>query len=273
MIHKVYKRIRNIIKKEWEITFHNINSALFITLLPLLITAQVLVVIYLVIKFASGDALMSTILQAGVEKLVKMIPALSDLPSIEKFQVFFYLQFPIYLLLIPTMIANSFATFSIIEEKQTHTLEPLLATPVRTWELLLSKSLAGSIPAIIITWICTGIFLLGVTWIGPLHLLKFVLTSSWFISIFVLVPLITVLSFMLGVIASSRANDPKSAQNMAVVIVIPVLSIVGIQLIGLTVFTPLKLIIMAIVIGVLDIIILRIAVSLFQRESIIVKWR
>jgi ABC-2 type transport system permease protein len=78
---------------------------------------------------------------------------------------------------------------------------------------------------------------------------------------------------MLGVIASSRANDPKSAQNMAVVIVIPVLSIVGIQLIGLTVFTPLKLIIMAIVIGVLDIIILRIAVSLFQRESIIVKWR
>lgn len=267
------KRISNIIKKEWETIFYNINSALFITLLPLIITAQALVLIYLVTKFTGEGALMNTILRMGVEKLEAMMPSLSSLSSIEKFQVFFSLQFPIYLLLIPIMIANSFATFSIIEEKQTRTLEPLLATPVRTWELLLGKALAGAIPAVIMTWICAGIFLFGIAWIASSHLLRFVLTSSWFISLFLLVPLITVLSFMLGVSASSRASDPKSAQNMAVVIVIPILSIIGVQLIGLIVFTPLMLMAMAVAIGILDIITLRGAVYLFQRESIVVKWR
>jgi ABC-2 type transport system permease protein len=269
----VYKRLRNIIQKEWETTFYNLNSALFITLLPFIITVQALGVIYIVIRFAGEAALMNTILQAGVEKLKEMIPALANLPPIERFQVFFYLQFPLYLLLIPTMIAISFATFSIIEEKQARTLEPLLATPVRTWEILLGKSLAGAIPAVIMTWICAGVFLLGVMWIGPSHLLKFVLNSTWFISLFLLVPLVTVLSFMLGVLASARASDPKNAQNMAIIIVIPVLGVIVVQLIGLMVLTPFKLLITAIAIGISDIITLRLAVYLFQRESIVVKWK
>lgn len=269
----VRKRISNIIRKEWETTFYNLNSALFITLLPLLITAQALVYIYVIIRFAGGDALMSTILRLGVEKLEMVIPALPGLSSTEKLQVLFYLQFPIYLLLVPMMIANSFATLSIIEEKQTRTLEPLLATPVRTWELLLGKSLAGAIPAVVMSWICAGLFLLGAVWIGPPELVRVALTPSWLISLILLVPLITVLSFMLGVVASSRANDPKSAQNMAVIIVLPVLAIIAVQLIGLTVFTPMMLVVLAAAIAVLDILILGAAVRLFQRESIVIKWR
>ncbi|GFP18874.1 hypothetical protein HKBW3S03_00379 [Candidatus Hakubella thermalkaliphila] len=266
-------RIANIIIKEWQTTFGNLNSALFITLLPLLITVQALVLIVLVSRFAGGEALMDTILRTGVAKLEEMMPTLSSLPVIEKFQVFFFLQFPIYLLLIPIMIAISFATFSIIEEKQMRTLEPLLATPVSTWELLLGKALAGAIPALIITWVCAGLFLVGVVWMGLAHLLSLVLTPSWFISLFLLVPLVTVLSFMLGVIGSSRANDPKSAQNIAFVIVLPVLAIIGVQLTGLILLRPLMFIVMAVGIAILDILTLRVAVYLFQRESIVVRWR
>lgn len=268
-----YRHISNIIVKEWETTFYNLNSALFITLLPIIITLQALILIYLVIKFSSSDALINTILQKGVEALEGVMPSLLTLSPIEKFQVLFYSQFPIYLLFIPLMIAISIATFSIIEEKQMRALEPLLATPVRTWELLLGKALAGAIPAIVMTWICAGIFLFGVAWIGSSHLLKFVVTSSWWISLLFFVPLVTVLSFMLGVIASSRTNDPKNAQNISILIILPPLGIIGIQLIGLAVFTPLKLIIMAVIIAILDIITLKVAVYLFQRESIVVKWR
>lgn len=50
------------------------------------------------------------------------------------------------------MIAKNIATFSIVEEKQTKTLEPLLATPVQTWELLIGKALSGAIPAVIMSW-------------------------------------------------------------------------------------------------------------------------
>lgn len=267
------KRIINIIGKEWKTTFSNMNSALFITLLPLLITAQALFLIFLVIRFAGAEALVKTVLEKGMENWLTMFPALEELSPIERFQVFFFDQFPFYLLLIPVMIAVSFATFSIIEEKQERTLEPLLATPVRTWELFFGKALAGTIPSLFITWFCAGLFLIGITGMGSGHLLKFILNAQWFISIFILVPLFSLLAFMLGVIASSKANDPKAAQNIAIIVVLPILAIVGVQLIGFAVFTPIKLFILSVGIGILNFLVLRIAVHLFQRESIVVRWR
>lgn len=267
------KRIINIIGKEWKTTFSNMNSALFITLLPLLITAQALFLIFLVIRFAGAEALVKTVLEKGMENWLTMFPVLEELSPIERFQVFFFDQFPFYLLLIPVMVAVSFATFSIIEEKQERTLEPLLATPVRTWELLFGKALAGTIPSLLITWFCAGLFLIGITGMGSGHLLKFVLNAQWFISIFILVPLFSLLAFMLGVIASSKANDPNAAQNIAIIVVLPILAIVGVQLIGFAVFTPIKLFILSVGIGILNFLVLRIAVHLFQRESIVVRWR
>jgi len=269
----IQKRIINIIKHEWKNTFSNLNSALFITLLPIIITAQALILIYLVIRFAGAEALIKTVLVRGMENWLTMFPALKELSLIERFQIFFFDQFPFYLLLIPVMIAVSFATFSIVEEKQERTLEPLLATPVGTWELLLGKALAGAIPSLLITWLCAGLFLMGIIWMGSGHLLKFVLNAQWFISLFLLVPLFSFLAFMFGVIASSRANDPKTAQNIAIIVILPILSIVGAQLIGFTVFTPAKLFVLSVVIGILNFFVLRIAVRLFQRESIVVRWR
>jgi len=269
----IQKRIINIIKHEWKNTFSNLNSVLFVTLLPLIITAQALILIYLVIRFAGAEALIKTVLVRGMENWLTMFPALKELSLIERFQIFFFDQFPFYLLLIPVMIAVSFATFSIVEEKQERTLEPLLATPVGTWELLLGKALAGAIPSLLITWLCAGLFLMGIIWMGSGHLLKFVLNAQWFISLFLLVPLFSFLAFMFGVIASSRANDPKTAQNIAIIIILPILAIVGAQLIGFTVFTPAKLFVLSVVIGILNFFVLRIAVRLFQRESIVVRWR
>lgn len=269
----IQRRIINIIRQEWRNTFSNLNSTLFITLLPLIITAQALLLIYLVIRFAGAEALIKTVLVKGMENWLTMFPALKELSLIERFQVFFFDQFPFYLLLIPVMIAVSFATFSIVEEKQERTLEPLLATPVGTWELLLGKSLAGAIPSLLITWFCAGLFLIATTWIGSAHLLKFVLNAQWFISLFLLVPLFSFLAFMLGVIASSKAGDSRTAQNIAVPIILPILAFIGFQLTGFTVFTPFKLFILSVGIGILDFFVLRIAVRLFQRETIVVRWR
>ena len=268
-----WERIRNVVIKEWETTFRSVGSALMITLLPLLINAQALLYVWLAVQFAGEDALVSTILRVGVEKLEGAMPELAGLPVIDRFQVFFYLQLPIYLLLVPAMIANVSATNSIVEEKQTRTLEPLLATPVRTWELLLGKALAGAVPAVLMTWICAGLLLLGVALLGSSHLLGYVLTASWFISLVLLVPLVTVLSFLIGVIASSRAKDVKGAQNLAVVIVLPILGLIVVQLAGLTVLTSLSLVLIALAVLAVDAVVLRAAVRLFQRESILIDWK
>ena len=117
------------------------------------------------------------------------------------------------------MIAISFATFSIVDEKLSGSLEALLATPVRTWELLLGKALSGAVPALVITWVCAGVFILGVVGLGWGQLVNLVLTSSWLVW-----------------------------------------------------FTPLLTLILALGVSLVDILVLRVAVGLFQRESIVVKW-
>ncbi len=257
------RRIRNILRKEWEVMFSDLNSVLFITLLPLLIVGQAILLIWLVVQFGGEGILANPMFQTAMEKLRAVLPSLAGLPVGEQFQV---------LLLIPMMIAISFATFSIVEEKLSRSLEALLATPVRTWELLLGKALSGALPALLITWLCTGVFLLGTVGLGWGHLLDLVLTPSWFICLFLLTPVVAVLSFMLGIIGSSRARDAKSAQNIVVVIVLPVLALIGVQVTGLVWFTPLLTLALALGIGMADIFVLRVATRLFQRESIVVRW-
>jgi len=267
------RRVLNVLRKEWAVMATSLNNTLFVTLLPLLITAQALLFVWLIPGFAGESVLESPLLQGALEKLRMALPSLAKLPAEEQFQVFLLSQFNFYLLLIPVMIAIGFATFSIVEEKQTRTLEPLLATPVRTWELLFGKALSGAIPALFITWTCAGIFLLAAVGLGWGPLLEFILTPSWLITLFLLTPAVALLSFLLGVVGSSRAADPKSAQNIAVVVVLPVLALIGAQVAGLVWFTPPLTLALALGIGVIDLLMLGVAVRLFRRETIVVGWR
>ena len=57
-------------------------------------------------------------------------------------------QFLAFFLLMPAYIPLSIATFSIIGEKQARTLEPVLATPIRTVELLAGKAIAALVPGV-----------------------------------------------------------------------------------------------------------------------------
>jgi len=123
-----------------------------------------------------------------------------------------------------------------------------------------------------VTWICAGIYILAVKLMGWGHLIEYVVNPSWFISLFLLTPAIAIMSFMLGVIGSSRAKDSRSAQNIVLVIIFPVLALIAIQITGVIWFDTVLILILGLVICILDYFILRLAVHLFQRESIIVQW-
>jgi ABC-2 type transport system permease protein len=269
----INRRISNVIKKEWRVIFSDLNSMFLVTLLPVLILGQALAVIWLIDKFGSGTILATPIFQTALDKLGLAVPAVAGFTADERLRVLLLSQFNFYLLLIPTMIAVSFATFSIVDEKLSGSLEALLATPVRTWELLLGKALAGAIPALVITWICAGLFLTGVVLVGWGQLIKPLMGPAWFFTLLLMTPAVAVLSFLLGIIGSSRAKDAKSAQNMVLLVIFPVLIIIGVQVTGLVWFTPLLTLVLSIGIFLIDFFILKVAVSLFQRESIIVKWR
>ncbi|HAZ31509.1 MAG TPA: hypothetical protein DCY61_02230 [Dehalococcoidia bacterium] len=267
------KRISNILRKEWQVMSSDLDSLLVITLVPLLIIGQAILVIWLIERFGGDAILTHPMFQSAVEKLREALPAVAGLAIEQQLQVFLLSQMNFHLLLIPTIIAIHFATFSIVDEKLSGSLEALLATPLRTWELLMGKALAGAVPALLVTWVCAVLFIVGVVGLGWGNLVGLILTPSWFLSLFLLTPTVALLSFMLGVIGSSRAKDAKSAQNIALVIILPVLALIGLQVTGLVWFTPLMTLSLALGIAVLNVFILRLAVGLFQRESIVVKWQ
>ncbi len=268
-----YRRVRNIVLKEWQVIFTDVNSALIVTLLPLLIVGQGVLYIWLAYRFGGEDLISSGLIQDALANLAQAIPSVAELGSEDQLRVLLLSQFSFFLLLVPTMVAVSFATFSIVEEKLSGSLEPLLATPVRTGELLLGKALSGAVLALAATWICAGVFVGTTVALGWGNLLHLVLSPAWFISLFLITPAVVVLSFVLGVIGSSRAKDSKSAQNWAVLVILPVFALIAVQVTGVVWFGTLGAVGLALGIAALDVIMLWVAVRLFRRESIVVNWR
>ena len=264
------KRILNVLRKEWAVMRSSPSNLLYVLLIPLLLTGQALLLIWLVSRFVGGQGVTAAMIRAAPQDAAGSLPSLS---SADQFRVLLASQFNFFLLVIPAMIANVFATLSIVEEKVTRTLEPLLATPVRTWELLAGKALSGAIPAFVATWVCAGLFVGAAVGLGWGHLLRFILSATWYLALFLLTPAVAVMSFVLGVIGSSRASDPKGAQGIAIVIVLPIFVLIGVQVTGLVWFTPILTLILALGISAIDLLLVNIAVKLFKRESIVIRWR
>ena len=60
----------------------------------------------------------------------------------------------------------SVAAYSVVGEKQARTLEPLLATPITTFELLSAKVLASLLPALALTALMFAVYVLGIAVLG-----------------------------------------------------------------------------------------------------------
>src|SRR5437899_10031725 len=126
-----------------------------------------------------------------VQALYAAAPAVVGLDPKEAIQGFIATYFLILFMLIPTVVPLTMAIFSVIGEKAARTLEPLLATPVGVGELLLAKSLASTIPSVIVTWIAYAIYLLSVSLIGSQAAVRAVTAPRWILALVVTVPLLT----------------------------------------------------------------------------------
>ena len=154
------KKIKTIIWKEWAEVFKNRLVIFTVIFLPLLLTAIPLGIIYSTRGTASATgASINSQLPADVTQ--SMCP--NGLSGADCFQVFMVSEFMMLFMLVPVAIPVTIAAYSIVGEKITHSLEPLLATPITTVELLVGKCLAAVIPAILATYAAFGIFAIG-TW-------------------------------------------------------------------------------------------------------------
>lgn len=208
-----------------------------------------------------------------VEIYRRLSPAFGEMDPGEIMQLVVVGQLMFMLLLTPVIGPLTIATFSIIGEKQARSLEPLLATPVRTWELLLGKSLAAIIPAVLVTWISYLILVAGMAAVASPHVFAGVVSPMWILAIALFSPLLGTLAVNLGVMVSSRVNDTRVAQQVGGLIVLPLIGIGIFQTAGMVLYDVRMFAFAAIGLAALDVAVLVVTARIFQRETILTRWK
>ncbi|NUQ37665.1 MAG: ABC transporter permease [Caldilineales bacterium] len=259
--------IATIVRKEWAEMYRNSLVLSTVIFMPLLFTALPLVILGVGSGFDSGsEALLS-------ELPPQMASLCAGLTSGQCGQIYIVSQFMLMFMLIPVMIPATITPYSIVGEKTQRSLEPLLATPISTAELLTGKNLAAILPGVIATWLAFALFAVGARLLLASSLaFSRLFDARWLIAIFLLGPLLAVFANALAIMVSSRSNDPRVAQQVSSLLVFPVIMLFLGQMIGWIVFDTSFALILCLVFLILDIALTYLAVRIFDRETILTRW-
>jgi ABC-2 type transport system permease protein len=260
-------KIVTIIKKEWAEVFKNRMVLFSVIFLPLMLTAIPLVILFTM----RGDsaAMQSADMPGQVEAFCS-----PELDGGECFQVYMVSQFMMMFMILPLAIPSSISAYSIVGEKTSRTLEPLLATPITTLELLAAKSLAALVPAILATFAAFGIFALGARlMISNPEMLSAILDARWLVAVFLVGPLLALVSVNFSVIVSSRVTDPRVAEQLTALLIVPLLAIFFGQMAGLFVLNRQLILIGAAFLLLIDVILVFLSTQIFERETILTRWK
>lgn len=201
------------------------------------------------------------------------VPSLNGLTIHEYTQGVVGTLFSNIYLLLSMIVPSSIAAYSIIGEKTNRTLEPLLATPVRRWQLLTGKILSAALPAVLVTWASGGVFIAELAVFTDANVVSHVITGGWLILFFASVPLLALIAVAVMTAISSRVNDTRSAQQLSLWAVIPVVGIILGELSGRFQLTVPVAIIASLMLIPIAIVLSWSAAQLFQRENILTRWR
>ena len=178
---------------------------------------------------------------------------------------------PFYLMM-PSVIPTLISSYSIVGEKKCGTLEPLLATPVSTRDILIGKTLAAAIPSVVITWISFLIYAVLVDSMTYGIFGYLVIPSLiWLFAVAVTAPLFAVMSVYLSIVVSSRMNDIRAAQQVSAVFIIPIMSVFILELFGYVTLTLDMIVLMSAAAAAFDLFLIMAGVRVFRREEILTR--
>jgi ABC-2 type transport system permease protein len=97
--------------------------------------------------------------------------------------------------------------------------------------------------------------------------------ALWLTAIFVVGPLLSIAAVSVAVMVSSRANDPRVAEQLSMLVILPLLGVFFGQITGLFFINDRLILWMAVVLLVIDAGLVALATHLFQRETILTRWK
>lgn len=258
-------RVTALAKRDISRTFRQKSVLISMVVIPVMVTVALPIGVSWLLRTFAGQFLVTTaILDRIGPELAGRYPY-ADPQSL--LAVAFLIRYfaPLFLLL-PLMLATSAAADSFAGEKERKTLETLLHAPITDAELIIGKVIAAAVPALMVTaggfavYVLTanglGTWLVG-AWIMP--------TAEWWVLVLWTVPATTTLGLGMAVLVSVRASSVQAANQLAPIVVLPIVGLVYSQIAGAFLLTPLVVAVIGAVTWLVAIPLLATGVRFFRR--------
>ena len=179
-----------------------------------------------------------------------------------------YLFAPMFLM-VPVMVSSISAASAFVGEKEKKTLETLLYSPMTETELFVGKMLSSFLLAVGASWAGFVVFVVEFMALGaPLFGRAMWPAPHWWAIVLALVPALSLLMVFLNVLVSAKVKGIQEAQQVSVLVILPLLFLVYGQLGGVVFLGTPLLLICAAVVFLADIVLTRLAVRTFNRDKL-----
>lgn len=259
--------VRQLAVTKKDIRDVTLNKQVFAVLLivPLALTIVLPSIFVLVTAFAPDAA-------SDFQKILDMLPADNGARSQQQriFGLILNNIMPVFFLMIPIMASSVMAASSFVGEKEKHTLETLLYSPLSLKQMFQAKILAGFSVGMMVSYISFAAMML------VLELEVFLLTgkailpsSSWLAIMLLIAPAISIIAIAVTVRSSAKAQTIEEAQQRAVFLVFPILALLIGQFTGILLISAGLLWGVGAVLAALDVLLMRGAAGSFTYEKLL----
>lgn len=260
-----WNKVFLVFSKDWKEIRRNWQVLAPVIVLPLLISIILPAAIAVI---PSSDQSYDVLLMNLPSDVKAEMAGFSDIQA-TGYLLLVYVFAPIFLL-IPAMASSVIASDSFAGEKERKTIEGLLATPITDAELLLGKILVAFIPAMGVTILSFMAYTIVIDTLAFGMFGKAIMpTLNWILVIFGLAPAISIMGIGLSVMISARVKGFREAQQISVLLILPIMGLVLGQVSGVLLLTPIVILLIASGFYILDVIIILFSVKIFRREEIL----
>ena len=178
-----------------------------------------------------------------------------------------------YFLFTPSMISAVLSADSFAGEKQRKTMESLALLPISKSELITGKVLVAFIPSVLLSFVFFVFLGVEVNLIMLAHLDGHILIFTdiiWLLTIFLLIPAITLFNIIIMVIISSRAKSFKGAQTISGLLITPIIIIMFMQTFNPAFLSSIMIIIISLIMIGICVLLIKIGKRYVDIEKLIV---
>jgi ABC-2 type transport system permease protein len=175
----------------------------------------------------------------------------------------------LYMLVIPAFLPSTLSAYSVVGEREQGTLEPVLISPIRREEFLISKALAALVPTLVIAYLVFGIFLAAASLFAHAAIAAEIYSGTHVLVQLLFTPLLAGWGIWVGIAVSARSTDVRVAQQLSVLGSAPLLAVLALMSLNVITVSAGLAVGLAAVLLAIDLLAWRVIAGMFDRERLI----